>query len=71
MQAGLIEFEKKQLIKYKYRVYAECWKSVIQCIFRKKYQSFQDHKLLVNTESREALDQARQEGKLHEALLDR
>lgn len=39
--------------------------------YRKKYQSFQDHKLRVNTESRGGLQKARQEGKLHEVLLDR
>ena len=35
---------------------------------RKKFQSFKDHKLRVCSESREELNFARKDGKLHEAL---
>jgi len=38
---------------------------------RRKFQKFQDKKLRVNTNDRSELEQARTEGKLHEALLDR
>lgn len=39
--------------------------------FRKKFQKFQDKKLRVNTEDKTTLKNARDEGTLHEALLDR
>ncbi|XP_055924492.1 protein FRG1-like [Argiope bruennichi] len=37
----------------------------------KKFQSFQDRKLRVNTEARAQVKRAKLEGKLHETLLDR
>lgn len=37
----------------------------------KKFQSFQDHRMIVNEGERTGLSNAREKGKLHEALLDR
>lgn len=37
----------------------------------KKFQSFQDHRLIVNEADRAGLASAREKGNLHEALLDR
>nr|CAG4635072.1 EOG090X0DUJ [Alona affinis] len=38
---------------------------------RKQFQKFQDKKMRINTESRDALKAAKSDGTLHEALLDR
>ena len=37
----------------------------------KKFQSFSDHHLRVSSDDKGSLEGAKQEGKLHEALLDR
>ncbi|XP_071499967.1 protein FRG1-like [Diadema antillarum] len=37
----------------------------------KKFQSFQDHKMIINETERSGLTKAREKGRLHEALLDR
>lgn len=43
----------------------------VEVNYVRKFQKFQDKKLRVNTNDRSELEQARTEGKLHEALLDR
>ena len=40
-------------------------------VSRKKFQSWEDRRVRVSEESRDKLESARREGKLHEALLDR
>ncbi|XP_021927044.1 protein FRG1 homolog isoform X3 [Zootermopsis nevadensis] len=43
----------------------------VEVNYVRKFQKFQDKKLRVNRSDRSELEQARQEGNLHEALLDR
>ncbi|XP_055543047.1 protein FRG1 homolog [Wyeomyia smithii] len=43
----------------------------VEVNYVRKFQKFQDKKLRVNTEDKAALKQAKEEGALHEALLDR
>ena len=40
-------------------------------VHRKKFQSWEDRRVRVCGESKEGLEAARRQGKLHEALLDR
>lgn len=39
--------------------------------YRKRFQSWEDRRVRVNKESRDGLEKAHHQGKLHEALLDR
>ncbi|XP_015512744.1 protein FRG1 homolog [Neodiprion pinetum] len=43
----------------------------VEINYVRKFQKFQDKKLRINVESRAELEQAKNEGNLHEALLDR
>lgn len=44
---------------------------MIQLIFRRKFQKFQDKKLRVSSDSKIELKKAKYEGTLHEKMLDR
>lgn len=43
----------------------------IPTVFRKKFQKFQDKKLRINKSDVKELEAAKEEGNLHETLLDR
>ena len=43
----------------------------IELNYVKKFQKFQDHKIRINNDAREELVKAKNQGYLHEALLDR
>ena len=43
----------------------------VELNYVKKYQKFQDHKIKICSDERDALVKAKQEGDLHEVLLDR
>jgi len=43
----------------------------IELNYVKKFQKFQDHKIRINNDNREELVKAKNQGYLHEALLDR
>ncbi|XP_063956338.1 protein FRG1-like [Lytechinus pictus] len=64
--APLIKKKKDDLPEEQKGDLRECEVSYV-----KKFQSFQDHRLIVNESARTGLSSAREKGKLHEALLDR
>ena len=43
----------------------------VELNYVKKFQKFQDHKIKICSDERDALVKAKQEGDLHEVLLDR